>query len=117
MSPLREALAKAREEVCVPQRGENCHGYGGMKCDKECSAFQAGIERRREAHENFLTNRITECTLPNGCTLRISAKGSAVLLEIGEYVNDGNVPIMFTVFEHYTIPRIVFEALRHTLTT
>lgn len=117
MSPLQEALAKVREEVCIPQRGGTCLGYGGIQCDQDCPAFQDRVERRRRQHEIFLTNKLTETTLPDGRILRTSTQGGFVLLEIGEYVDDGNAPIMFTVFEHHTIPRIVFEALRHTLTT
>lgn len=111
MSPLQEALAKARDNMCVPQRGESCHGYGGIQCNQNCPAFQDGIERRRKQYELFLANKLTETPLPNGCMLRASIQGGFVLIEIGEYVDDGNTPIMFTVFERYILPRIVFDTL------
>lgn len=114
MSWLEEALKQARDTECVPQRGNTCFGYGGIQCDEGCSAFQEGIKRRQKARQDFLANRIMKTRLPNGCTLRVSTQGDTILLEVGEYVDDGNTPIMFTVFDRNSIPRVIFDMLRLT---
>ncbi len=111
---FQEALRKVRNTRCIPQRGDTCHGYGGIGCTSECPMFSNGLKRRRESHEEFTLRKIRECQLPSGATIRISrdpTKETGIVIETGEYVNDGNIPPVFTLFERKILSEEVFEMI------
>lgn len=111
---LQKALEQARDTVCVPQYGSACHAYGGMRCDPTCSAFAAGIERRRDAHRHYLECMIGERHIAGRGIVRISRSPSnknVFILEVGEYVYDGQDTPVFTCFEKHLLPEDIVRAI------
>lgn len=111
---LQKALEQARDTVCVPQHGSTCHAYGGMRCDPTCPAFAAGAERRRDAHRHYLERMIGERHIAGRGIVRISRSPSnknVFILEVGEYVYDGQDTPVFTCFEKHLLPEDIVRAI------
>lgn len=110
---IQEALAKARDGICVFQRGSTCFAYGGMQCDETCPAFAAGIKRRSEAHKQYLERMVDEQHIAGCGVVRISRSSNNALfiIEIGEYVYDGQDTPVFTCFEKHTLPGDIMKAI------
>ena len=111
---FQEALRQARGTVCVPQRGSTCYAYGGMKCDPTCPVFAAGVERRRDAHEQYLEHMVGEQHIPGRGIVRISrspGNKNVFILEVGEYVYDGQDTPVFTCFEKHSLPEYMVRAI------
>ena len=112
---IQEALRKSRDTVCIPQRGATCLGYGGIKCDRECSRYFPGLARRQAEHEDYLRRKIQELKLQSGIVIRISHNPEIpgeVILEKGEYINDGNDVPIFTCFQRDVLS---FDAIQAVL--
>lgn len=111
---FREALKQARDTICVPQHGSTCHAYGGMRCDPTCKAFTAGIERRRDAHRHYLERMIGERHIAGRGIVRVSRSPNnknMFILEVGEYVYDGQNTPIFTCFEKHRLPEYMVSAI------
>lgn len=114
---VRKLLEKSRDTVCIPQQGDTCHGYGGILCDASCPKFPAGIERRENAHINYLNRKAREeyIIFERGVRrISHSPDHAEIIIERGEYVNDGQEIPVFTCFEQYILPSYLLEDILPT---
>ncbi len=114
---FQEALSRVRDSACVPQRGNTCLASGGVRCDPDCPAFQAGLKRRETEYKKYRQEKLCEETQLDGKTIRIrqSQSGVTIVIEEGEYSNDrfSTIPV-FTLFRKYEIPKDLVRILKES---